>query len=362
MLHRFLGPLAAVFTAFSLLAAPQLTSISPSAGFPYGGSHVTLLGSDLVAEFVHCEDKCQNPGVCPVTVLFGGVPGEVQYAIPDRILVIAPPHAEGNVDVTVKVTGRPTVTRTNFFTYDDNAESAAIDYARYLVPVVSSSTPGANGSTWVTETTILNASSHTAQLLGPFRCVIGSPTICAQSGFAAGEYAQLDLEPRANGEGAFIYVPRPLDRDVAFESRVRDTSRTSENWGAEIPLVRVNEFAYAMQLLDVPTIPRYRATLRIYSSSPTRAHVVIYQPFTQDPIEEMTVELTGDVDNAGLFPLYAQLDPLTPAVRAVSNGNPVQIAVFADNDSLADPPPTIWAFVSITNNESQQVTTVTPHK
>ena len=65
-------------------------------------------------------------------------------------------------------------------------------------------------------------------------------------------------------------------------------------------------------------------------------------------------------DPTPLFPGYAQVDPLTAVVRAA--GARVRIEIFDPIAPIVSPPPPpIWAFVSITNNDTQQVTTITPH-
>lgn len=360
-MHRLLGALAVLAVTFSLSATPHLTSVSPSVGFLYGGTHVTLLGDDLVGAFVHCTDQCQSPGVCPVSVLFGTTPAEVQYALPDRIVVIAPAHAPGTVSVTLKVTNRPTVTLDNAFTYDANAVVSAIDYARYLLPVYARDTSGGYGSRWASEWTVLNASSETLRIGGPF-CGAISP--CFPSTWAPGEYAQRAFYP-GSYNGVFINVPKPLDHDVAQELRVRDVSRESEGWGTELPLVRTTEFRPAMYLIDVPTDPRYRATLRVYSDRSTNVRIrVVDQDAGPDPapLDESVHALEDPGFEPEFRPRYLQLDPLTAAVRAAANGHPVRVEVFVEDDSIIDPPPSIWAFVSITNNDTQQVTTITPRR
>ena len=90
MPHRVPGALAVLLLAFPLFAARDVTSISPAVGFPYGGTHVTISGTDLVEAFVHCDDECQNPGPCPVTVLFGDAAAEVAAAVPGHVPAALP--------------------------------------------------------------------------------------------------------------------------------------------------------------------------------------------------------------------------------------------------------------------------------
>lgn len=65
-------------------------------------------------------------------------------------------------------------------------------------------------------------------------------------------------------------------------------------------------------------------------------------------------------DPTPLHPGYAEVDPLSPLVRA--SGQRVRIEVEDPlRHVVSPPPPPIWGLVSITNNETQQVTMITPH-
>ena len=76
-------------------------------------------------------------------------------------------------------------------------------------------------------------------------------------------------------------------------------------------------------------------------------------------MKEEAIELEGIVEIVpSPFPnppAYAQLDPLTPAVRAA--GPRVLVEVTSPVEDLP-----LWAFISLTNNATQQVTAITPHR
>ena len=59
------------------------------------------------------------------------------------------------------------------------------------------------------------------------------------------------------------------------------------------------------------------------------------------------------------YPAYAQVDLLTPAIRAATSTIRVQIENLG-RPLISPSIPTMWAMVSVTNNETQQVTMITP--
>jgi len=355
-----------LLSATTLFAERNVTSISPNVGLTVGKTHVLIRGSELVPQFVHCQDQCQHPGACPVTVLFGTTHAEVLFALPEYIALEVPPRAEGAVDVTVRVDDHEDLVVANGFRFDSNAVAGEGDYDRLLVPVLGHEVPGANGSLWTTELTVHNAFSSRVVLRAP-TCDPRLPIVCPDTPIEpVGSKSLRVYESEVGVAAAFLYVPKAVSGALPMELRVRDLSRENEGWGTEIPIVRLSDFALTHQLLDVPTDPRYRATLRIYNAHefPLPVKVTVFPPDGGEPIEEKQVVLAG-VDHVlpvefPLHPAYAQLDPLTSKVRA-SGHSTVRVEVTQDDDSLADPPVPIWAFISITNNETQQVTAITPH-
>lgn len=248
--------------------------------------------------------------------------------------------------------------------------ASADDYVRYLVPTVATNITGANGSTWVTELTIHNPRERELGILGDV--CSGSPFVtppCADIFFIRPQTSRaVQLQPSPFGtDGAFLYVPvDPTYPTTPMTLRVRDLSKNATSFGTEVPIARLTDFVQLVTITDVPTDSRFRATLRIYNSSeaPREVQVRVFTLEGNTPIAEQRVQLKGIVtvapDLTPLHPAYAQLDPLSAAVRAA--GPRVRIEI--DDPArviVSPPPPPIWAFVSITNNETQQVTTITPH-
>jgi hypothetical protein len=359
---RFLAVLF-VFASFASSAAPVINTINPPQGHPWGGNFITILGDDFATRFMTCVGPCQPAG-CAVQVLFDGVPGTVTNVARDFIYVLAPPHAEGKVDITVRSTLLGETVREDAFTYDAAAVTSRLDYTRYLVPVVADDVRGALGSIWRSELTFLNASTYDVAPV-PY-C---QPSLCPPDVYVPGRTTIVDVPRNARGDGTFFYVPKGVRGDLALASRVRDLSREDEGWGTEVPVVPEEEFKDRIELVDVPVDPRYRATLRIYGTERAlRARVQVFLPEDDLPLSDRQIELVPGPTGQGQFvqhPTYAQLDALTPEIRAVAGGAAfVRVAVDVLPVSAVDDTfnEKIWAFLSLTNNETQYITTVTPHR
>jgi hypothetical protein len=239
---------------------------------------------------------------------------------------------------------------------------------RYLIPVTGGPTPGANGSLWTTELTVHNPRLVQMFVFGD-RCaaVITSPP-CENNWYLAPSTAmRLPVMPATFSKGAFLYLPDdPNYGPTPMTLRVRDLSKDAQNLGTEVPIVRMTDFVQLVIITDVPTDDRYRATLRLYNSKETFRRVTMRVfPLSGDtPIETRTIDLAGAnivvVDPTPLHPGYAEVDPLTPLVRA--SAQRVRIEIDDPIRHVVTPPPLpIWGLVSITNNETQQVTMITPH-
>lgn len=253
-----------------------------------------------------------------------------------------------------------------------SAQNAA-DYHQYLVPLTYLSQPGANGSLWRTELLLNSNLSPSFRLLG--RVCLNDFTLqppCPDDDVVDGNFTHtVYAHPLVGRDGSFIYVPKSVDGQVAMQLRARDTSREAEGLGTEIPVVPVEQFSNTeIDLLNVPNDPRYRVTLRIYAHDEQRKQVrmVVYSIPNNDQLDARMVDLVGESEGGGPFPLspaYAQIDPISDAVRA-SGSSRVRVVLQSPAMFLLIDPPRdwffpIWAFASVTNNQTQQVTTITPH-
>ena len=232
------------------------------------------------------------------------------------------------------------------------------DFTRLLIPVTAVAVPGANGSLWTTEWTVYNNSGDDLFIGGPFPFVNFSPMI-QDNYIAARETRRFYLEEAARGfDGAFVYLPTATLDTVPMSLRVRDTSVNAQSYGTSIPVVRPSAFKPRIDLIDIPTDPSYRTMLRIYSAAEElqAVHVAVYTPAGDAPIEQYDVTLIGGPEvgfEESPRPAYAQLDVLSETVR--NAGQKIRVEITA-----ADGDEPVWAFVSISHNQTQQVTTVVP--
>lgn len=211
-------------------------------------------------------------------------------------------YARGLVDVSVQYDDVVLLAPAAVY-YFDHADPSIFEPV--LFPVLFSA-DGAYGSKWVSEAVVSNPKPWYVQSFNE-------------------RFAPNELQRLADGypRGLALQVPRNEAPDLAFSLRVRDTSRQAEGWGTRVPVVREKDLfhdAY-VTLLDVPVDPKYRVKVRVY------AFGAFYQP----------------------DPYYREFD--VPAGAADERST---INVQLPEGSYG------WAFATVTNNETQQVTIVTP--
>lgn len=219
---------------------------------------------------------------------------------------------------------------------------------RVLVPVLADRLSGANSSLWVTDVWLSNTTDcPLVFLLAP--CTVSC--CCAElNTYAAQSMSALQLD-QPHGQWFSI----PVDDALQFQARLRDLSRTSSSAGVEFPIVRDTDFRdHQVNLLGVPRDPRFRVTLRLYGmSAGTALRVEIMDPFGT-VIASQAVPLDPPVEVfGGTIPAYAQLS-LAPGL---TNEEPTRIRITGHTTGAR-----FWAFASVTNNESSEVTIVQPSR
>ncbi len=257
----------------------------------------------------------------------------------------APANPVGFADVLVeKRTPVVTWKYPNAVYYFDSPEISIFE--RILFPVLFNA-PGAHGSNWVSEAVISNPNPwfvDNYNTIESYVCIT----------YPCGERLSPGFYGRTVGsnfpQGVALLVPRNEADDLAFALRIRDTSRQAESFGTEIPVVREKDLVFnrAVSLLDVPLDPRFRVKLRIYAfdTEETNATVTIMNPETHSVKPSRVVQLTRPCDTCAS---YGELD-----LQTGDTNERVAIYITAPEGSYA------WAFATITNNSTQQVTVVTP--
>jgi hypothetical protein len=162
-----------------------------------------------------------------------------------------------------------------------------------------------------------------------------------------------------------MYVPRDQIGDTHIALRVMEVGVNPKNAGIDIPVVRERDFlSDEAVFIAVPNSGRTRGTLRIYNVNPERHASMRVRILNshQESVGETTVQLSvtpktilfnganlqlrpesAEIPFAGLIPQGATQDELTIVVQPLTSG-----ASF-------------WAFVTITDNVTQQVTLIRPN-
>lgn len=278
----------------------------------------------------------------PIEVRFTSLPHEGSMYFEGRVI------AEGNHDADT----------------DPNAAAVNVSvgsparWTRILLPVTATDIPGAFGSLWKTEYTLL---LRQGGVLAPW-CE-AQPIADPCGGPPAGRQIQTRGFIFQFASSQFLYVRDDASK-VRIHARVYDASRAGETAGAELPLAREDDFTTGtVSLVGIPVAAQYRHTLRVYDGdgrNGSRVAIDMYgdsgtTPFFSTIATLATPEHTFTLTSALLpaFPASLQLD-----LGALANTSPYK-SLRVDIRPL-DQDLRVWAFASITNNDTHHVTVVTP--
>jgi hypothetical protein len=263
-----------------------------------------------------------------------------------------PAQAPGAVDVVVRK-GSKEWRLPGGFLYVPETE-----FERILVPVYSRVlVPGSNGSSWASTLQLFNGNHVPIQswidLFDPdgfcqWLCTGFPPVLPGE------EWSPPMLWRDESVPAVMLYLHRTLAEHVSLEARVRDVSRQDSTWGTEVPVVRMTRVRRPARLIDVPLTAGFRVMLRVYGLRPDAgsATVRFFNPETNALLHTIPLELTPPSHSFPLMtqPRYAQVALLEslPELRGVPR---VRIEVDGQD---------VWALASVTHNESQHVTLVSP--
>ena len=306
-----------VFAAVAVHAEVTVTSLTPASGLARGGEIVHIHGTNLVGPPLLCPSI-----TCAPYVKFGDTFGTILDIAVNEIVVVAPPHAAGRVDVEVNVPASPPVALPAAYSYQD---PPVTDRVLFLVPVVIDAA-GAGGTKWESALVVHNENTEAVSIGGLAVAPLATATA--------------KLIPPAGSSGTYFDVPKRLAGNVSASLRVHDTTRDADSWGAEVPVVPETQFRRSVILLAVPTDARYRTLLRVYGYAGHDAGVTV--AFRDDATDKLL-----DIRALRMQSGYVQLPiDVTSAPR-------LRVQVTSETSP-------VWAFVSVTNNTTQQVTTIAP--
>jgi len=278
-------------------------TITPIAGPITGG---TLLRISKATPF----------DVEPLHVSIGGVEVPVVRRVgTNAIEVMTVAHDAGPVEVRVEsVMGGSFVAPAAFTFYDPNAATPDPFVFTQLLFPIDFAGPGAFGAQWITDNYLEDDNGKT----------------------------KLTVTGSASGR----VVPVLRTSTVFANSRIRDLSRSAQTAGTEIPVVRENDFRDRVRLLNVPTGANLRGLLRVWT--------------TGEPANSFFL-------SADQVPTFAPINPPLAPVQGGLRYGTYDFSGFLGTSidhldlSIGVPNGTrVWAMVSITNNDTQQVTVISP--
>lgn len=244
-------------------------------------------------------------------------------------------------------------------------------WKRYLLPVVTTTQPvsGVHGSLWVAESWFsyageIQTSVAPVILRCPFECPLPLPIGPKLPP------TRLTVFP-LHDTALLVHVGAAEADFFTFESRIRDLSREDESAGTEIPVISEDKMSgLPRRLLDIPLRVKFRHMLRIYALPEVAQPEVEVRYFRMPGIEQAEPVLLrtdrvslrhrkpSPVEERsgihGLIPSIAEIGNVQNLPELLGHGN-IWIEVIPVTPNLR-----VWAFVSITNDETQQVTIVTP--
>lgn len=153
--------------------------------------------------------------------------------------------------------------------------------------------------------------------------------------------------------GLFLQVDASDLSALTFSLRVFDESRSTQNWGTALPVVRWNSVRpRTLRFLGIPATAEFRSLVRVYALTRTPGPVTVSY-FDDElpgsgPLVQERARIVIFFSDEG----YAQIP--VPEASFWPGVNLLRIEVAADDATLP-----IWGFVSITNNDTQAVTFVT---
>jgi len=221
-----------------------------------------------------------------------------------------------------------------------------------LVPIVVNKIHGAHSSLWSSELRVHNSSDSLVSFAA-HSCTLGFCTFLEVP--AHGSAIPLVAAPGDVAEypGVFLQVDPSDLSALTFSLRVFDESRSSENWGSALPVVRWNSVRPStLRFLGVPATAEFRSLVRVYALTRTPGPVTVSYFNDELPGSGPLLQESARIEIYFRDEGYAQIPVPEPSFWP--GVGLLRIEVAADDATLP-----IWGFVSVTNNDTQAVAFVT---
>ena len=334
----------------SVVAAdPVVTFVSPNNGSVAGGYTVIIKGTGFNNTCIICSPPFADP-----IVHFGTTQSpQVRVIDVNTIEAVAPPHLPTHVSITVRQNDG---SQTNGFLADAFLYTGDPELAfdPILFPVFLPPVDGAFGSRFETTARVSDLTGVGVMYGLDATCYTFSPTITPFDPIFPGLDREL-LTGCSRSTGRIFWVAKDKGR-LAAGLRVRDTSRNARSHGVEVPVVKRSDFTNdRLALLGVPVDPRFRNTLRVYSLTRGEA-VVVYVDVNDNGIGQVFL-----TPSTSLFePAYGEFTDFPTNLAAGSTMTVTLKMGRLPDGSIPPGTPLIWGMISVTNNETQEITVVSP--
>jgi hypothetical protein len=328
----------------TLVVRPAPFTIAPS---------FAAVGTELLIEGV--RPRCTT-GPCTPVVRFGNEQATVIRITDEGGIIVETPSVLGRVDVTVRVGEFVYVLPGGFTGVLSGTNPDLAQMEKVLLPL-NFRGDGAHGAEWHTETVVRSDAPirvPTEPLIYFERLL---PDLAGFTPLAPGVHVPFP-EERVEG-GVYFYVPRGLEKRLTWKSHILDRSRSATDRGTELPVVRVEDTSSVIRLMNVPLRSLFRARLRIYDFDTLENRdigVLITKP---DGTEVRRLLVTTHVPPCVTPPCTMYRAPFAAidlsGIDGLGDAGEVDITIRAETNDAR-----LWAFVSVSNNETQRVTLYTP--
>ena len=327
-------------TSLTVREAAVPFRITPRAAPKTTGGKVTFQNTRIFCEsgIPNCERR---------EVFFGDKPAVVDRVsdLFSEFTVTAPPHDADFVDVTIRFPdGTSSTSQRGFHYFDPAAPPDPALFERILLPITQD-VRGAFGSDFRVSLAVYNDNRYFVPMWRP----VGQEPALAP--------AALSTLRTGKPNGALIFPLREAAEVLYFSSNARDVSRVAETFGTEIPIVREADIrAGHSEMPVVPADPNFRLNLRLYGvdAKPGSVHVSVHSPDNRIFFGDSDVELhaSGNPEEPA-FAMLSNLRAAFPGLQEISSGSfRVHLqGAFGYR---------YWALLTVTNNTTQQITTITP--
>ena len=319
--------------------------VDPMRAIPPGGK--TTGGNDVQLSF----DNFMPPGGT-MRVTIDGNDAPVTSGSYTYLVCTAPPHAAGDADIVVThqhdgETDTYTM-RAAYRYFDAAAPPDPFLFEPVLFPVAFEGS-GAYGSEWTTENWI-GLQWRTPPGIVEFWKPPCSTCPSRFDSRLAGWVPSMRLDKATSPSGQLLYLFRGTSNSLRAWSRIHDLSRQAQSAGVEVPPVFERDFKPVIDLMNVPTDSRFRVMLRVWSLNgvPATSYVAGLRG-----AKNLSIPLTFSAPTTEAL-AFASAD-LTPLLQQFPPASLAGVQIARDENSR------FWAMVTITNNETQEVTIITPH-